>query len=652
VTAGDDPAAYRERLYEAFLDTDADIDDRVQRALSVGRDYLDVDVGFLTRIAAGTQEIQQVAGDESLIAPGERCDIEDAYCQRTVELPGALSVQNATESDEIPSRAVDAFHLGTYIGVKVMVEDAVHGTVCFASREPRDEPFSEAAEMFVELLARLFGHAFENRAYEEQLQQRNQRLRTEKDRFQGIAENSFDILFRLDNAGEFTYVSSAGRRVLGYEPDSLVGEPFASILTDEAELDVDSAYAALLDGETVEQFEVACVDADGGRAILEINATPVYRGGDVVGVQGVGRDVTERKDRERELRVASRALSDATVGVAIADATQPDAPIVYANDAFERITGYDTTDATGRSWSFLLGEASDEAAVSDIYERIGHGESVNVELVAYRKDGSPFWNDLSLSPVHDEHGEISHVVGFHTDVTERKRTERLVSLLNRVLRHNLRNDMNEILGYADLLQGEDASVTDYANRIEATAGELVALSERARELERYARRDRAPVALDVPDLLTDVVEEQRLAFPDATINVSVETDAGVCAGRELRRALAELVQNAVKHNPDPAPWVGVTASRDGDSMEVVVLDDGPGVDGVEAAVVDAGAETPLEHGAGLGLWLVNWVVTRYGGSFDVEPREEGGTVAYVELPAITESDDVESVARNPTPLFR
>jgi PAS domain S-box-containing protein len=652
VTAGDDPASHREQLYEAFLDSDADIEEKVQRGLAAGVEYLDVDVGFLTRITADTQEIRQVAGDESIIAPGERCDIEDAYCQRTVDVSGALSIQNATESGEIPDRAVEAFDLGTYIGAKVMVENAVNGTVCFASRDPRDEPFSETAEMFVELLARLVAHAYENHAYEEQLQQRNQRLRAEKDRFQGIAENSFDILFRLDDAGEFTYVSSAGRRVLGYDPDSLVGEPFASILADGATGGADSVFGTLMRGETVEQFELTCVDADGERSVLEINATPVYRGDSVVGVQGVGRDITERKDRERDLRVANRALEDATVGVAIADATEADAPIVYVNDAFERITGYDAGDAEGRSWAFLLGETTEAGVVSDIYDRIGSGESVTVELVAYRKDGSPFWNDLSLSPVRGEDGSISHIVGFHTDVTERKRTERLVSLLNRVLRHNLRNDMNEILGYADLLQDDGAPVEEYAGQIVSTADQLVSLSEQARELERYARRDRSPERLSAYDVLTGVVAEKRLAFPDATIDVSVETDADVCAGGELRRAMAELVENAVKHNSDPEPWVGVTASRNGDSVRLVVLDDGPGVADVEAAVVDAGVETPLEHGSGLGLWLVNWVVTRYGGSFDVEPREDGGTVASVELPVVGDDDDVAAVARDPTPLFR
>lgn len=107
------------------------------------------------------------------------------------------------------------------------------------------------------------------------------------------------------------------------------------------------------------------------------------------------------------------------------------------------------------------------------------------------------------------------------------------------------------------------------------------------------------------------------------------------------------------HNPDDEPRVELDASDDGEWVELVVRDDGPGIDEMEAAAIDAGTETALVHCSGLGLWLVNWIVTRYGGSFAIRPREDAaGSVAAIRLPGIDAETPVEAVARRPTVLFR
>lgn len=644
--------AYREALYEAFSGTGRDVDAEVSAALDVGTDYLRVPIGFLTRIRDGKQAIRQSTGDHERIQPGETCPLDDAYCRQTVETPGTLSVQDAGASAKISQRAVDAFGLGTYIGAKVVVNGDTYGTVCFGDTEVREQAFSEAEELFVELFAKLVGRSFEQRSHERQLEARKERVEAEKRRFEGIADNSFDVLFRLDADAEFTYVSSAVERVLGYAPADLVGEQFADFLVADTVPDAMTAYVDLLDGTAVEGLELVFRDADDDRVLVDVNATPVFEDGDVVAVQGVGRDVTERRDREEELRVMNRAVADAAVGVTIADATRDDQPLVYVNEAFERITGFEESAVLGSNCRFLQGEGTDEATVARIRAGIEAQESVSVELLNYRRDGTPFWNELTVTPVHDDGGSVTHFVGFQTDVTERARTDRLVGLLNRVLRHNLGNDMNTVLGYADLLQTEHANVTTYAQRIEETAASLVTLSEHARELEKQARQERDPQRLDPATLLDRVAASAREQFPDATVEVAVETDRGVCAGPEFERALDELATNALKHNPGDAPTARLSAVDAGDDVRVSVVDDGPGISSSEIAAIASGEETSLEHGAGLGLWLANWVVTRYGGSFSLQTPSSGGTTAVVELPALSPGDTVESVARAPTPLFR
>ena len=218
-------AAYRERLYDTFAEPGVDLGARIDDALAIGTAYLDLPVGFFTRIEDGQQEIVHATGDHDLIQPGETCPLDEAYCRRTIELDGALAIQDVSVS-AINEQAIETFGLGTYIGAKVVVDDAVYGTVCFADHDQRAESFAESEALFVELLAKLVGSALEQQAYERDLREQNERLHREKERFEGIAETSFDILFRVDDAGEFSYVSAAVERVLGYQPAALIGEPF------------------------------------------------------------------------------------------------------------------------------------------------------------------------------------------------------------------------------------------------------------------------------------------------------------------------------------------------------------------------------------------------------------------------------------------
>lgn len=646
-----DATSPRERLYAVFADADLDVEEKIDRALDVGAAHVGLPIGFVSRIEDGTQRIAHATGEHDRVQPGETCPLRESYCRHTLESDGLLAVQEAAVSS-IDQRAIDAFGLGAYIGAKVVVDGEVYGTVCFASREPRDAAFSESEEMFLELLASLVGNALERRAHERDLRERTERLEREKRRFEGIAENSFDILFRVGLDARFTYVSAAVERILGYRPEALTGEYFTEFMTEEAAEDAAAAYDRLLAGESVENLELDFRARDGEIVVIAVNATPTADGGTVTGIQGVGRDVTARKERERELRVKNRAMDEADVGISIADPDEPDTPLVYVNDGFERITGYGAEEVLGRNCRFLQGERTDDAVVERLGNAIAAEESAVVELVNYRRDGTPFWNRLRVNPVYDERGDLSHYLGFQDDVTERKRTERLIALLNRVLRHNLRNDMTLFLAWGSgLRHGDVEDPRETGERIERAARELSALGEHARELEQYARRDRDPQRLDPRALCEGVRATQRERFPDGDVEVRVAAERDICAGAELREALAELVANGLKHDPSDDPRVSVSVFDAGDWVEVVVSDDGPGIDPVEAEVIATGEETALMHGSGLGLWLVNWIVTRYGGSFQIAADDDGGTTATVRLPAVGPGEAVADAERGPTVLF-
>ncbi|WP_432536949.1 diguanylate cyclase domain-containing protein [Kineococcus arenarius] len=125
----------------------------------------------------------------------------------------------------------------------------------------------------------------------------------------------------------------------------------------------------------------------------------------------------------------TRAIATASNGITIADATAPDMPLVYVNAAFEQLTGYGQDEALGRNCRFLQGPATDRTQVRVIARRLLTGRTVHATLLNHRRDGSAFWNDVTISPVHDADGRLTHFIGNQVDVSERvEREERTAHL--------------------------------------------------------------------------------------------------------------------------------------------------------------------------------------------------------------------------------
>ena len=150
-----------------------------------------------------------------------------------------------------------------------------------------------------------------------------------------------------------------------------------------------------------------------------------------------GRMPIEALGVEEELRLKERAIDEAPVGVTIVDADRPDEPMIYINDAFERLTGYAKERAVGLNCRFLQGRESDPEAVDELRAAVEAGESASVELRNYRQDGTPFWNRVDIAPVRNVDGEVSHFVGFQMDITERVEAELQVERERTDLKHLL-----------------------------------------------------------------------------------------------------------------------------------------------------------------------------------------------------------------------
>lgn len=158
--------------------------------------------------------------------------------------------------------------------------------------------------------------------------------------------------------------------------------------------------------------------ADGRLAHLEIQKFPLRAAdGTIIGVIGTYSDITERVRSQAGLMLRQRAIEASVNAIFISDHTALDEPIVYVNPAFESITGYTASEVLGRNWRFLHGELHDQPGIARIRTAIQEGRSGGALLRNFRKDGTPFWNDLRVAPVTEIDGHVSHYVGVLNDVT-------------------------------------------------------------------------------------------------------------------------------------------------------------------------------------------------------------------------------------------
>jgi K+-sensing histidine kinase KdpD len=241
------------------------------------------------------------------------------------------------------------------------------------------------------------------------------------------------------------------------------------------------------------------------------------------------------------------------------------------------------------------------------------------------------------SAFDDEELAFVELVGrvIETELTVEEYTRKLenrdtlLATLNRVLRHNLRNDMNVIRGQARNIAKE----LDEAGRAEAEvivekATELVELGGEARELEAFLAEETPPEPVDVAGMVADVAAELSTDGPAGTVEVRAPDEALALGTTHLRRAFLELGDNALRH-AGPEPTVAFDVATPDDAVAVTVRDDGPGLPPSERAILRGLEETQVIHGQGLGLWIVYWAVTDVGGRVEVEVDD--GTAVTVEL---------------------
>lgn len=224
-----------------------------------------------------------------------------------------------------------------------------------------------------------------------------------------------------------------------------------------------------------------------------------------------------------------------------------------------------------------------------------------------------------------------------------------IGVLHRILRHNVRNQCSIILGYLDTIE-DHASESERESMavVRDAVGQLLSLSEKSSRLNRAVFDDGTdgPV-VDVAEVVAGAVDAGTERYPNAHITADVpEEPVRAVAPGAFDWVLGELFENAIEHNDRETPRVTVTVRESPEAVVVRVADDGPGLPPVERTLLEGGAETPIQHSDGVGLWVVRILTTRVGGTFELVADGSEGTTLELTLAKsdVSRGDVYESAA--------
>jgi PAS domain S-box-containing protein len=446
-------------------------------------------------------------------------------------------------------------------------------------------------------------------------------------RYQTLIEQTTDAIVVIGPDGEIQYASMAAESVLGYEPADLVGRNGLSVVhPDDRERirDVFLHGVANPDETMAEEYRVR--RADGTVRWVEARARNFLQDPAIGGIVVSVRDVTARKERERELELHETMLNTVPDMVYAVD---EDGTFIAVNETMVEVTGYAEDELLGSHVSLCMSDADVRTGQEHIMALLSDDDRqktiYEMEINSVDGDATPVENHVAL--LTDEDGQFRGSVGVLRDVSDRQRRERRLTVLNRALRHDLRNSMHVILANADLVERAvtDPDVRTKLATIQRRAEDINSLSEKAREIEgTIGEQARPRKSIDIASLLADQAEWFREQYPDATIETDIPDHAWVEAIELVDVAVENLIENSIQHTSEQE--VSVTVTVDAETVTVTVSDTGPGIPQKERRVVSQGSETPLDHASGLGLWLVAWIARDSGGRIVFEDDGGGGVV--------------------------
>ena len=475
--------------------------------------------------------------------------------------------------------------------------------------------------------------------------------------FRAYVEAASDIVYTLDLTGKFTFVNPYGIKLIGAERyEEVVGHSYLDIVAPEYQQPTLEAFANLLKTGELRDYEFAVQTKSGSRVFIEVNGRLLYQAGQLVGALGIGRDITERKRFEAQLKMFSMALNSAHDCALITDQS---GTILYANLATQRIFGWPQARLTGADLEVFF---QNEEQVRWLLAR-ATGEGWSGQIVCQRYDRQTFTAFVSVSPVYEEDNSQPIAVSIILrDITQQEeikaelasknlelaRANRMKSEFLANMSHELRTPMTSILGFSSLLEQQVYGELNerqqlYVNQIHQSGEHLLGLINEVLDLSKVeaGQMDLRVASISVSSLCDDVLKmiatQAEMKNLEIHQQVAVNLPSLIADEMRVRQMLLNLLSNAIKFTPK-GHSIGLKVEQQQEYLEMTVWDEGIGIpkDRLSSLFqpfqqLDSSLSKQYE-GTGLGLALSQKLCRLHGGEITVESEVDQGTQFIIHLP--------------------
>ena len=351
---------------------------------------------------------------------------------------------------------------------------------------------------------------------------------------------------------------------------------------------------------------------------------------------------------DERLVVLERAIMSARNGIVITDPRLEDNPIVYVNPSFLLLSGYSREEVLGKNCRFLQGDDRNQSAVDALRSAMKEEKPITVVLRNYTKKGVLFWNELTITPVHDSKGKLVNFIGIQNDISARKEADRRIAEFYSMVSHELRTPLTSIRTSLGLLEeGTGGELSDDSRKLVEIAfrnsGRLVRLVNDILDFRKiesgkleldYSQVDPEGIVKQVQNELAPTARERNI---DLAIKLEVKEKFDGDRDR-LIQVLTNLVANAVKFSPENGTVTIKVVPGINNSVSFRVSDNGPGIPRSEFGKlfkkfqqIDS-SDTRKSGGTGLGLAISKYLVEMHGGTIGVDSKPGDGSTFWFEVP--------------------
>lgn len=474
-----------------------------------------------------------------------------------------------------------------------------------------------------------------------------------------ITSHTHEMIVLISPDGQLKYLNQAFERLLGYQPDQLIGSSAFDLMhPDDGEQQQLLLAAALQQNTPNKMSSFRVRHADGRYLWVEASAQYIEEAGEVTGIVSVLRDVTTQQEAAEQIRLLSRAVEASPVSIVMSDV---DGRIIYTNPKFTEVSGYTFAEARGQNPRILKSGKTPEETYANLWQTISTGQTWSGEFLNRRKDGSLYWEWAVISPIVDPaSGQTSHYVAIKEDITWRKqmeidlrrsnaelqeRNEELDAFAHTVA-HDLKTPMGVIAGFSELLQESYAAM--HLEQLHTALRTMAQSAHKATDIieslllmASARRQDIILVPLSMPEILREVLHRLGNIIQESVASIQmidvVAWPQALGYPAWVEAIWVNYLSNAMKYSEFP-PEILLGAEKQPDGrIRFYVHDNGPGLTPDQQKRLFAPFERlnkSDKSGHGLGLSIVSRLAERMNGEVGVHSQPgQGSTFYFILQPA-------------------